>query len=166
MSDINKNKNIAYALSQAIINFHPYTSINNEYSATDIVKRLDSIPKKAINIQTRIILADLEDAFNSKVIWKYIKSLFTNQIEFSHRHSNKKDIYKIKFIYLNTDGYSERSLKSLILEIFFTIIEPQVEEVEDTENQIILVILIKSDLNIYEMNNLFTILIQYKDDVD
>jgi hypothetical protein len=67
---------------------------------------------------------------------------------------------------LNTDGYSERSLKSLILEIFFTIIEPQVEEVEDTENQIILVILIKSDLNIYEMNNLFTILIQYKDDVD
>jgi hypothetical protein len=68
MSDINKNKNIAYALSQAIINFHPYTSINNEYSATDIVKRLDCIPIKTTNIQTRIILADLEDAFNSKVI--------------------------------------------------------------------------------------------------
>jgi len=135
MSDTNKNIKIAAAISCAVINFRPYASINNEYTATDIVNHLDSISSQSTKNQTRIILADLEGAFNSNHTRKYTKSLLQNQVAFDRRGNSKGYIYKIKFTYLNTDSYSERSLKSLILENCFTVIESQAEEKNDTENQ-------------------------------
>ena len=86
MSDTDKNIKIAAAISCAIINFHPYTSINNEYTATDIINHFSSITNKQNKNQIGIILGDLEDAFSSKAIRKHFtKNLFPNQVAFYRR---------------------------------------------------------------------------------